>query len=401
MSHVDLVAALCPGGVPFRPVGDLARIASDRVAAGSLVMSTYVGVDNLLPNFGGRRDSDYLAGSGNAIAYRPGDVLIGNIRPYLKKVWLADRDGGASPDVVTLSLRPDAREVILPAFLYCLIASDPFIDYATQHAKGGKMPRGDKSATLNYRIPVPRIEVQREVVRILNTFRELDAGLGGELALRRSQQAYYRERLMRFPDDIVWKPMGEIGRIFRGKRFTKADYVEDGGVGCIHYGEIYTDYGTTATRTVSRIRADLAPKMRFATRGDVVLTDVGETVEDVGKALAWMGADDVAIHDHCYVFRSDLNPVFVSHYMQTARFRADKDRHIARTKVNTLLPSGLPKILLPVPPAEEQDRIVAILDAFDALINDPRSGIPAEIAARRRQFEYYRDRLLRFDEAVA
>lgn len=123
--------------------------------------------------------------------------------------------------------------------------------------------------------------------------------------------------------------------------------------------------------------------MRFATKGDVVLTDVGETVEDVGKAVAWLGAEDVAIHDHCYVFRSEVDPVFVSHYMQTTRFRADKDRHIARTKVKTLLPDGLGKILVPVPSPTEQKRIAGILDSFDALVNDLSVGLPAELAARQ------------------
>jgi type I restriction enzyme S subunit len=132
----------------------------------------------------------------------------------------------------------------------------------------------------------------------------------------------------------------------------------------------------------------------------VVLTDVGETVEDVGKAVAWLGREDVAIHDHCYVFRSDMNPVFVSHYMQTTKFRADKDRHIARTKVNTLLPDGLRRIPLPVPSPAEQDRIVATLDNFDALVNDLSIGLPAELAARRRQYAHYRDRLLTFEEAA-
>lgn len=193
--------------------------------------------------------------------------------------------------------------------------------------------------------------------------------------------------------------LNEIGEFIRGRRFTKADYVEN-GVGCIHYGEIYTHYGTSANKVMSHVRPEMKSSLRFAQPGDVVVTDVGETVEDVGKAVAWVGADEVAIHDHCYAFRHPMNPKFVSYCMQTTSFIAEKAKYVARTKVNTLLIDGFSKIRIPVPPIEEQERIVAILDKFDALVNDISYGLPAEIAARRQQYAHYRDRLLMFREAA-
>lgn len=144
----------------------------------------------------------------------------------------------------------------------------------------------------------------------------------------------------------------------------------------------------------------MAASLRYAKPGDVVVTDVGETVEDVGKAVAWVGSEDVAIHDHCYAFRHSMNPKFVSYCMQTSSFIAEKAKYVARTKVNTLLIGGFSKIRIPVPSLEEQERIVAILDKFDALVNDIAIGLPAEIAARRQQYAYYRDRLLTFKEAA-
>ncbi len=193
--------------------------------------------------------------------------------------------------------------------------------------------------------------------------------------------------------------LNEIGKFIRGRRFTKADYV-DNGVGCIHYGEIYTHYGTSANEVISHVRPEMKPSLRFAKHGDVVVTDVGETVEDVGKAVAWMGDEDVAIHDHCYAFRHSMNPKFVSYCMQTTSFIAEKAKYVARTKVNTLLIGGYSKIRIPVPPVEEQERIVGILDKFDELINDISFGLPAEIKARRQQYVHYRDRLLTFKEAA-
>lgn len=132
-----------------------------------------------------------------------------------------------------------------------------------------------------------------------------------------------------------------------------------------------------------------------------MLTDVGETVEAVGKAVAWLGHEDVAVHDHCYVIRSDVSAAYLSYVMQTATFSRAKEQHIARTKVKTLLLDGLKRILVPVPSAMEQARVVGLLDQFDALVNDLSLGLPAELAARRQQYEHYRDRLLTFTEASA
>ena len=93
------------------------------------------------------------------------------------------------------------------------------------------------------------------------------------------------------PDGVEFKALGDIGELIRGRRFTKNDVVPD-GLGSIHYGEIYTRYGTSTTTTFSQVRADLAPQLRFARPGDVVIAAVGETVEDVGKAVAWLGDGD-------------------------------------------------------------------------------------------------------------
>ena len=193
--------------------------------------------------------------------------------------------------------------------------------------------------------------------------------------------------------------MGDVGVFYRGRRFTKQDVVE-GGIPAIHYGEIYTHYGVSTDTTVTHLRPELANRLRFAEPGDVVIATVGETVEDVAKAVAWLGKVPVAVHDDTAFFRSELNPKYVSYAMQTADFHAQKNKHVARGKIKRLSGDGLSKIAIPVPPREEQDRIVAILDKFDALVSDLSIGLPAELRARRQQYEYYRDRLLTFTEAV-
>lgn len=251
-------------------------------------------------------------------------------------------------------------------------------------------------------MPLPPVEVQREIVAVLSRFELLEASLQEEREARRRQFAYYRDLLLSFSDteDVTWRRMGDVGEFIRGRRFTKRDYVVDGGIPAIHYGEIYTHFGTTATTVRSHVRSDLAKSLRFAQPGDVVLTDVGETVDDVGKAVAWLGSEDVAIHDHCYAFRHPMNPAFVSYYMQTNRFRVDKAKYVARTKVKTLLMNGLAHVFLPVPSTAEQERIVKTLDKFQDLLRSPSGGLDEEISARRKQHAHYRDRLMRLEELV-
>jgi len=193
--------------------------------------------------------------------------------------------------------------------------------------------------------------------------------------------------------------MGEVGEFTRGRRFTKADIVDD-GIPCVNFGEIYTRYGVFATEVHSHVREDIKPSLRFAVMGDVILTGVSETVEDICKAVAWLGEDKVAVHDDCFSFHHSMDPKFVSYYLQTKTFHAEKAKHVARAKVKRISSESLAKLTIPVPPREEQERIVAILDRFDALVNDLSIGLPAEIEARRKQYEYYRDKLLTFEEAA-
>lgn len=225
--------------------------------------------------------------------------------------------------------------------------------------------------------------------------------LKAELELRSRQRRFYLNRLLSFEGtDVRWATLSDLGHFVRGKRFTKADYADE-GVGCIHYGEIYTHYGTSARQALSHLRPEMARALRYAEPGDVVIVDVGETVDDVGKAVAWLGDEPVAIHDHSYAFRHDMNPAYVSYVMQTDWFIRQRAKYIARTKVKTLLVEGFARIEIPVPDRDAQAWIVETLDKFDLLLNDLSFGLPAEIKARQTQYEYYRDKLLSFEELAA
>ena len=188
------------GQVEWKTLGEVAEYVRERIAVDQLCAQTYVGVDNLLPNRAGKKDSNYLPTEGNAIAYQPNDILIGNIRPYLKKIWKADNEGGASADVLVIR---STTQLLVPGYLYHLLADNRFFSYDMQHAKGAKMPRGNKEKILDYVIPLPPLSEQRRIVEILDRFdtltNSISEGLPREIALRRKQYEYYRDALLRFP----------------------------------------------------------------------------------------------------------------------------------------------------------------------------------------------------------
>ena len=191
--------------------------------------------------------------------------------------------------------------------------------------------------------------------------------------------------------------LGEIGTLIRGNGLQKKDFTET-GVGCIHYGQIYTYYKTFTDTTKSFVSPELADKLKHVSKGDLVIANTGENVEDICKAVAWLGDEDIVTGGHSTIFKHNQNPKYVAYFFQTAFFQAQKKRIAFGTKVIEVSPKKMAKIRIPVPSLSEQEWIVDILDRFDALTTDITSGLPAEIAARKKQYEYYRDKLLTFNE---
>ena len=199
-------------------------------------------------------------------------------------------------------------------------------------------------------------------------------------------------------DNVKLLPLRQIGKFTRGTGLQKADFSEV-GIGCIHYGQIYTRYGISTRETYSYVHPERFNKFKHAATGDVLIATTSENDEDLGKAVAWMGQGEIAFSGDMCSYRHEINPKYVSYFMATESFSTQKRRFITGTKVRRITPNNLAKIEIPVPPLAEQERIVAILDKFDALVNNLSSGLPAEIEARRKQYEYYRDQLLTFTPA--
>jgi len=191
--------------------------------------------------------------------------------------------------------------------------------------------------------------------------------------------------------------LGDFATISRGGNFQKKDFCEN-GVPCIHYGQIYTRYGLYAKNTITEITSETAKKSKFATKNDVIMAVTSENIEDVCKCVAWLGDEDIAVSGHTAIIHHDQNPKYLSYYFHTSIFFNQKRPLAHGTKVIEVTPSKLADIDIPVPSIEEQNRIVNILDRFDSLCNDISKGLPAEIEARKKQYEYYRDKLLTFKE---
>lgn len=183
-------------------LSDVAEYVKSRINASEVDENTYVGVDNLLQNCAGKTSSNHVPKEGNLINYNKDDILIGNIRPYLKKIWFANNDGGTNGDVLTIRVSDKAK--LIPQYLYYILSSEDFFTYNTNNSKGAKMPRGDKEAVMKYKLSLPSVERQCELVNTLNRFEflcnDITSGLPAEIEARQKQYEYYRDKLLSFKE---------------------------------------------------------------------------------------------------------------------------------------------------------------------------------------------------------
>ena len=365
----ELIAELCPDGVEYKVLGDVSEYSKTRIDASEIDEHTYVGVENLLPNKQGKTTSSYVPTEGKLIRFLENDILIGNIRPYLKKIWLAEHNGATNGDVLPVHITEKDLDA---KFLYYCLSSDQFFLYDMRHAKGAKMPRGDKGAVMEYKVPVPPLEVQREIVRILDNFTFLSAELSAELSARRKQYEFYRHKMLSFNNPVPKVLLDEVAdSISTGKN---KDRLQEGA---------YPVYGSTGV--IAKTNTPVYDHEQ------ILIARVGANAGFVHLAK---GLYDVS--DNTIIVNVKKN--YLLKYVYYILVNMNLNQY-AKGGGQPLITAGqLKKLFIPMPEYEIQQRIINVLDNFDAICADLNIGLPAEIEARQKQYEYYRDLLLTFAE---
>lgn len=289
-----------------------------------------------------------------------------------------------------------------PRYFFHYMSSRLFKEYLDVALNSTTINNLNSSILNDFLIPIPSFQEQERIVGILDTFTASIDNLKEQIAQRRKQydwfldKLYYsnKEELLKLKKNgkLEVKTLDEIGTFTRGRRFVRTDIVPE-GVPCIHYGDMYTYYGVWADKTPTYLTKEVADKLRFAQKGDVVIVAAGENDLDIGVGVAWLGEEDVVVHDACFIFHHQQNAKYLSYFFRSNNYHQQIRMGVVDGKICSISAKELGRTFIPVPPLSEQQRIVSMLDTFEASIGN----LEAQLAERQKQYEYYRNRLLTFD----
>ena len=413
MGHIDeLIAEMCPNGIKYKLFYEVAQYIRGVTYSKDKEVNDGIGGTKLL-----RANNIDL--QGNRLDFTDVKVISKDVK-IKESQWLKQNDilicaGSGSKEHIGIVayisqdlkstfggfmgvIRVD-ESMILPRYLFHIMVSPIFKEHLTRVSNSSTINNINNDTWARFEIPVPPIEIQQEIVAVLDCFTELEDKLNDELMDRRKQYQHYLDAYFDGQTENLMQ-LSELGLLQRGKRFVHADAVESGGVACIHYGELYTYYRVYAKTVRSRIREELRSKMRYAHKGDVIIVGAGENNIDIGVGVAWDGDEDVAVHDACYTLVHNQNPKYISYYLRSSGYHNQIKKYVSEGKICSISAEGIGRAIIPIPSVEEQNRIVAELDVFEKICNDNQYGLPAEILLRKKQYEYYREKLLAFRKDV-
>jgi len=359
-----LISELCPNGVEFKELGEVCKIKTGESVSKTIIDQTpgkYPVINSgkeplgYIDRFNTENDPIGITSRGagvGSVTWCEGKYFRGNLN-YSVTI----------NDFNQLNIR----------FLYHLLMQDR--TNIKQLATYQGIPALNKSKLEKIKIPIPPLPVQQEIVKILDNFTKLEAELEAELEARKKQYEYYRDELLTFDDGVEHKSLGEIATITRGVRLVRSQLAENGK---------YPVYQNSMT-PLGYYEASNCPA------NTTFVISAGAAGEIGYSAVDFWAADD------CFYFvcPEQLQSRFL-YYALLCKQNYLFSR-VRRASVPRLARSVVERIKIPVPPLAEQERIVAILDKFDALVNDISAGLPAELNARRKQYEYYRNKLLTFN----
>ena len=387
----DLIAELCSDGVEYRPLSELVRIRNGRdykaLSSGNVPVYGSGGVMTHV--------SEALGEGPTVLIPRKGS--LDNIFFVEGEFWTVD----------TIFYTEIASELDPKFFFYKMKTMQ-----LSQMNEAAGVPSMNQKKLGRILIPVPPLEVQQEIVRILDQFTTLEAELEAELEARQAQYEHYRNHLLSMTalkqrcGEIAMRKLGEVG-VFHGGLTgkTKADFVDSPDASAfVTYKEIYSRIEIDSI-PVGRVQVADKEKQLALQYGDVLFTGSSENSEEVGMTAVVTSEFSERVYLNsfsiCFRWSEELfDPGYAKHMFNSPEIRREIQRCASGVTRFNLSKKRMEKISVPVPPLEVQHEIMRVLDDFDALVNDISSGLPAEIAARRAQYEHYRDRLLSFPEKV-
>lgn len=374
-----LILELCPDGVEFVKLGDVCEIKRGiRVVKKDLQETGKIPVyQNSLVPLGYKDEFNYPSNVAFVIsAGAAGDVGYSEV-PF----WAAD-------DCLTITCPSNIEN----KYVYYFLKNYEY--KLKSKVRKASIPRLSRKVVDDLEIPLPPIEVQTEIVRILDKFTSLEAELEAELDCRKRQYEYYRDKLLSFDNvggqEVEWKKMSEVCEIYDGTHQTPK--YQSGGIPFISVENIKDIYGSNKYISLEDYESyKIKPKV-----GDVFMTRIGS----IGVCAVFTKQADIAYYVSLALLRPNkeiLDSRYLKHFIESAIGKKELGKRILHNAVPIKInKSDIGKVKLLIPSLEEQHRIVSILDRFESLTTSLQSGLPAEIAARRQQYEHYRDKLLTF-----
>ena len=366
----DLIAELCPDGVEYRALGDVAELKRGQAVTRKEI------VEGQVPVIAGGREPAYYIDrpnrQGETIVIAGSGAYAGFVSFWNEPIFVSD----------AFSIVVD-RGILQPRFVYHWLCGRQETIHALK--SGGGVPHVYPKDVAKLRCPIPPLEVQREIVRILDQFTTLEAELEAELEARQVQYEHYRNHLLSYESLaarglVEMVKLGELAHIATGGRNT-SDAVENG---------TYPFY----------VRSQVPLSLNEYDFDESAVLTAGDGV-GVGKVFHHVEGK-YALHQRAYrlVPNQELLSSRYLYHVMVSQFGRYLESTVFHSSVTSVRKPMLERFPVAVPPMEEQDRVADVLDRFNALVNDITSGLPAEIAARRAQYEHYRDRLLSFPEKV-
>ncbi len=411
MSKLDeLINELCPNGVEYRTLNSVIKSLNTGLNPRQFFRlntndahNFYVTIREIINGkivFSESTDKlndEALRLCNNRSNLEKGDVLFSGTGTIGRTCVLTETPKNWSIKEGVYSIKP-LQEYIIPKYLSYVLQSDGIKSVYLKKVAGGTVKSLPMSELKSLKIPVPPLPVQEEIVRILDKFTSLEAELEAELEARRVQYEYYRDELLKPKPKIPLVKLKDIATEFYRGSGIRRDEITAEGVPCVRYGEIYTTYNISFEKCVSHTKLEYVQSPKYFEHGDILFAITGENIEDIAKSVAYTGNEKCLAGGDIVVMKHSQNPRYLAHVLATTEARIQKGKGKVKSKVvHSNIPS-IQEIEIPLPPLDVQERWANVLDNFDAICSDLKIGLPAEIEARKKQYEYYRDLLLTFAE---